>query len=60
VIQQWQKRILQAVLMLVVVAAGARLVWATRTSAKVPSSSENSRRHFLRGSSKSLRSPNSS
>ena len=27
-IQQWQKRVLQAVLMLVVVAAGARLVWA--------------------------------
>ena len=33
---------------------------ATRTSAKVPSSSENSRRHSRRGSSKSLRSPNSS
>ena len=32
---------------------------ATRTSAKVPSNSENSRRHSLRGSSKSLRSPNS-
>jgi hypothetical protein len=33
---------------------------AARTSAKVPSNSENSRRHSLRGSSKSLRSPNSS
>ena len=32
---------------------------ATRTSAKVPSNSENSRRHSLRGSSKSFRSPNS-
>jgi hydrogenase-4 membrane subunit HyfE len=28
VIQQWQKRVLQAVLTLVVVAASARLVWA--------------------------------
>jgi hydrogenase-4 membrane subunit HyfE len=27
-IQQWQKRVLQAVVMLVVVATGARLVWA--------------------------------
>ena len=33
---------------------------AVRTSAKVPSNSENSRRRSLRGSSKSLRSPNSS
>ena len=33
---------------------------ATRTSAKVPSSSENSRRHSRRGLSKSSRSPNSS
>ena len=33
---------------------------AASTSAKVPSNSENSRRHSLRGSSKSLRSPNSS
>ena len=32
---------------------------ATRTSAKVPSNSENSRRHSWRGSSKSFRSPNS-
>ena len=32
---------------------------ATRTSAKVPSNSENSRRHSRRGSSKSFRSPNS-
>jgi hypothetical protein len=32
---------------------------ATSTSAKVPSNSENSRRHSRRGSSKSLRSPNS-
>ena len=33
---------------------------AARTSAKVPSNSENSRRHSRRGSSKSLRFPNSS
>ena len=33
---------------------------AARTSAKVPSNSENSRRHSRRGSSKSARSPNSS
>ena len=50
--------------------AAARLIWplptripppaATSTRKNVPSSSENSRRHSSRGSSKSLRSPNSS